>query len=183
MTFPVFFRLLYSSGIRPNEARMLRVSDVDLQHGTISICHSKGNWQHYISLHDSMLLLMQKYDEAEREIHPDRMYFFTTGENTIYNKRTISNFFRRFWDAGNTSYAVDYDFRHNYAIANINRLTGTGMEFNDKMLCLSKSMGHAMLESTKYYYSLVPGMADILKEYTEDGFNDLLPEVAYEESE
>ena len=29
MTIPVFFRLLYSSGLRTNEARMLRVEDVD----------------------------------------------------------------------------------------------------------------------------------------------------------
>ena len=34
-----------------------------------------------------------------------------------------------------------------------------------------------------YYYSLVPGMADILREQTEEGFNALLPEVVYEESE
>ena len=43
-------------------------------------------------------------------------------------------------------------------------------------------MGHSMLESTKYYYSLVPGLSDILKERTETGFNGMLPEVCHEES-
>ena len=37
ITIPVFFRLLYSSGIRTNEARMLRVEDVDLGHGILNI--------------------------------------------------------------------------------------------------------------------------------------------------
>jgi len=35
LTIPVFFRLLYSSGIRTNEARTLRRRDVDLVHGSI----------------------------------------------------------------------------------------------------------------------------------------------------
>jgi len=35
-------------------------------------------------------------------------------------------------------------------------------------------MGHSVLESTKYYYSLVPGLADILRTQTD---NDMIPEV------
>lgn len=40
-----------------------------------------------------------------------------------------------------------------------------------------------MLESTKYYYSLVPGLSAVLREQTEAGFNEILPEVWYEKSE
>ena len=46
ITIPVFFRLLYSSGIRTNEARMLRIEDVDLCHGILNIRYSKGHAQH-----------------------------------------------------------------------------------------------------------------------------------------
>ena len=58
ITIPVFFRLLYSSGIRTNEARMLKVEDVDLCHGVMNIryskatfCRSKGSTRLFISLH------------------------------------------------------------------------------------------------------------------------------------
>ena len=37
-------------------------------------------------------------------------------------------------------------------------------------------MGHSVLESTKYYYSLVPNLADIMKELTNESFNALLPD-------
>ena len=60
ITIPVFFRLLYSSGIRTNEARMLRVEDVDLCQGILNIHYSKGRAQHYVVLHDSMLELLKK---------------------------------------------------------------------------------------------------------------------------
>ena len=41
---PVFFRLLYSSGIRTNEARMLHVDDVNLINGVLNIRLSKGRF-------------------------------------------------------------------------------------------------------------------------------------------
>lgn len=183
MTLPVFFRLLYSSGMRAREARMLLAEDVDLQHGTISIRQSKGNSQHYVVLHDTMLILMRRYDSSVRKLYPERKYFFPADSSTCLGRKVVSKYFRRFWDAENSSHAVVYDLRHNYAIQNINAWIGTGMDFYDRLTYLSKSMGHAMLESTKYYYSLVPGLSDILKEQTEAGFNEMLPEVWYEKSE
>jgi hypothetical protein len=44
-------------------------------------------------------------------------------------------------------------------------------------------MGHSTLESTRYYYSLVPRIAEILEEKTGVDFESILPEVDYEESD
>lgn len=183
MTFPVFFRLLYSSGMRAKEARMLLTENVDLENGSVNIRHSKGNSQHYVVLHDTMLILMRRYDTSVRKLYPERKYFFPAGSDTCLSKKVVSKYFRRFWDAHNNSHAVVYDLRHNYAIQNINTWIGIGTEFYDKLTYLSKSMGHAMLESTKYYYSLVPGLSDILKEQTEAEFNEMFSEVRYEKNE
>ena len=44
-------------------------------------------------------------------------------------------------------------------------------------------MGHKQLESTKYYYSLIPALADTLASHSQSGFDDIIPEVVrYEES-
>ncbi len=48
MTISVFFQLLYSSGIRTNEARLLSRGNVDLERGILNIQYSKGHDQHYI---------------------------------------------------------------------------------------------------------------------------------------
>lgn len=68
--------------------------------------------------------------------------------------------FHKVWDSISTAKAVPYDFRLNYAIMNINAWIGKGFEFHDKLLYLSKSMGHTSLESTKYYYALVPAKSE-----------------------
>ena len=87
LTVPVFFRLPYSSGIRTNEARLLECRDVDLVNSVINVRYSKGHDQHYIVLHDTMLELMKKYNEAMSLLVPDRTYFFPSRDGSYYKKR------------------------------------------------------------------------------------------------
>ena len=50
--------------------------DVDLDSGVVNIRYSKGHAQHYVVLHDSMLLLMRQYDGVIDKMYPERVYFF-----------------------------------------------------------------------------------------------------------
>jgi len=179
ITVPVFFRLLYSSGIRINEARLLRIVNVDLRNGILDIQYSKGHAQHYIVLHDSMLTLLRWYDNAVEKIYPNRIYFFPKENGKCHTAKWVQQNFRKLWEKENDSYAVPYDFRHNYAISNINGWTDEGFGFDAKLLYLSKSMGHSVVESTKYYYSLVPELADVLIEKTNADFENIVPEVTF----
>ena len=177
ITIPIFFRLLYSSGIRTNEARLLRVEDVDLNQGILNIRYSKGHAQHYVVLHDSMLDIMKEYDAIIRKQYPIRAYFFPARGDAFHTRKWVQTNFRQWWDKYNSTYATAYELRHHYATENINRWTDEGFGFDAKLLYLSKSMGHSILESTRYYYSLVPGLADILKDLTGGTFNEIIPEV------
>ncbi len=182
ITIPVFFRLLYSSGIRTNEARLLRMKDIDLIHGILNIRCSKGHAQHYVVLHDSMLYIMKQYDALIRKQYPTRTYFFPAGDDAFHTRKWVQRSFLRMWNKYNSSSATAYELRHHYATENINGWIDEGFGFDAKLLYLSKSMGHSKLECTRYYYSLVPGLADILKDRTERTFDNILPEVSYEES-
>lgn len=59
LELPVYFRLLYSTGMRTNEARLLKCSDVDLSCGVININQTKGFDQHRVVLHESMRVLLE----------------------------------------------------------------------------------------------------------------------------
>jgi len=176
LTVPVIFRLLYSSGIRGCEARKLRVKDIDLKSGIISICLSKGINQHYVALHDSMRRLLEQYDAVMDNLFPNRVYFFPSPDNSFFTKGWLRYNFRIQWYKYNTARAVVYDFRHNYATENINNWTCEGFGFHDKLVNLSKSMGHSKLDETRYYYSLVPGLANIIERVSDD---IIIPEVTY----
>jgi integrase len=178
---PVFFRLLYSSGIRTNEARLLHSEDVNLENGILNIRHSKGASQHYIVLHDTMLNLLRRYDATIQKLHPRRKYFFPSHNGSYITNQWVVYNFHTLWHKHNTLHATAYELRHNYAVENINQWIGKGFEFYSKLVYLSKSMGHRSIESTKYYFSLVPTMADILLERSGFDFDNIVPEVDYEE--
>lgn len=178
----VFFRLIYSTGMRTVEARMMKTENVDLKNGVIDIQKSKGNSQHYVALHESMRGIMCKYDEAVRTVFPARKYFFAYTEENPFYREWSPLVFRSLWDKVNSSRnAVPYNLRHNYAVQNINNWTNQGLDFNDRFLYLSKSMGHMKLESTRYYYSIVPTLANIIEKHTMKDFDDIVPEVRADE--
>ena len=146
---------------------MLKIEDVDLCCGIINIRYSKGHAQHYVVLHDSMFELLKTYDSEIQKQHPLRVYFFPARGKSFHTRKWVQTNFRELWNKYNSSHATAYEFRHHYAIENINHWTDKGFGFDAKLLYLSKSMGHSTLESTKYYYSLVPGMDEILSLKTE----------------
>jgi integrase len=178
---PVVFRLLYSTGMRTTEVRLLKRKDVNLENGVINIQKSKGYNQHYVVMHDSMLAMMKRYDKKIEGICPSRTYFFPTRDDKPYTKEWITLNFNKLWYQYNDSYANAYALRHHYAITNINSWTNVGIEFNSKLLALSRSMGHSSIDSTMYYYSLVPGLRDKLEELTGKNFDKLVPEISNEE--
>ena len=162
ITLPVFFRLLYSSGIRTTEAVLLERDDVNLENGVVSIKHGKGYDQHYVVLHDTMLPLMRIYDEKIDGLIPIRRVFFPTPDDKPHPPVWVTYHFRVLWQSCNSSHAIPYELRHNYAIENINSWTHQGFAVHDKLLALSKSMGHRQMESTLAYYSLTPAIFDII---------------------
>jgi integrase len=127
-----------------------------------------------------MTELIRQYDDAINRLYPNREFFFPSNNKKSYSRNQVTHIFQELWKKANSTHAVPYDLRHHYAVTNINKWIGEGFNFDDKLLYLSKSMGHYDVESTKYYYSLVPGFADILEEQTNADFEDIVPEVDYE---
>jgi len=174
---PVFFRFLFSSGIRTNEARLLRRKDVSFDNGVVSIRDSKGDDQHYIVMHDTMTELMCRYDSAIENLMPGRTYFFPSSKDTPHPKGWVIWNFNSLWRKVSSEKATAYEFRHHYAVSNINSWPSQGWEFHDKLMYLSKSMGHKTVEETKRYFSIVPALSDILEEKTGIEMDDIIPEV------
>lgn len=176
ITLPVFFRLLYSSGMRTTEARFLKVTDIDYNSGIVNIQKSKGYDQHYVVLHKSMLDVLQQYEKAISKIQPNRVYLFESIYKDHYKKDWVTDNFNKLWVKanGNNPKVTAYDLRHNYATTNINSWLDGGFEFYDKFLYLSKSMGHRSVKATQKYYSIVPELADTLIAKTESGFNAII---------
>lgn len=176
----MFFRLLYSSGMRTTEAIGLKCDDINLDSGVVSIKSGKGYDQHFVVLHDTMLSLMRIYDDRMSNILPGREYFFPTPDDRPHPPVWVTYHFSTLWKSCNKSKAVPYELRHNYAVENINSWHHQGFTVHDKLLTLSKSMGHKQIESTMAYYSLTPGISDIIESADAEMYESLIPDTEYE---
>lgn len=176
LVIPAMIRLLYSSGIRMKEARCLDTSDVDLKYGIINIRHTKGHIEHRVALHPSMKEYLQAYDRKMNILHPGRRCFFPNDKDKYFSDTWIWNWFRNLWYKYNHAEATCYCLRHNYATTNINNWPASADVLDGRLLYLSRSMGHAKMDTTMYYYHFTHTASQRINSIKAKSFNDIIPD-------
>ena len=183
LTCKAIFKLMYSNGLRPVEVRELEREDVDLVYGVIKIRRTKGYRQHQIVVNDDMLMLLKRYDEQINRLVQHRSSFFLNGSGKKLGRDYIDTWFSRFWYKYNTTPAVAYHLRHNYAIANFNAMSGMNIDQAYKyIVALSNSMGHASIKQTLYYYSLTAQYSEVLNRLSSENINNIIHQLPHEEN-
>lgn len=175
LELPVFFRFLFSTGVRTCEARELKRNDIDFLTGVVNINKSKGVDKHRVVLHESMLNLLRQYDDAIGKVFPNRTYCFPAIGDKPHRAAWEGYHFRNLWPRISSEPARAYDFRHHYATTNISRWENHGFELSGKLLFLSRSMGHKSINSTYGYFHLTPMLVDKLKNNCSRDIEELIP--------
>ena len=183
---PVVFRLLFTSGVRSSEARLLKVEDVDLNTGKIFIRKTKGWEARIIYICGDLLNLMQRYDAIISKTYPEREAFFPNQEGTYYSKSTIDCWFHEFWDPlpeasnakGNPPRV--HDFRHTFCVYRLNQWVRDRRDLNALYPYLSEYVGHSNFSDTDYYLSLAEPFYPELQKRMSVINSRILPEVPYE---
>ena len=76
LVMPVFFRLLYSCGLRLSEARLLKVHDIDLQEGVITITNAKLDKHRQIPVSPQLLERLNDYYHNVHMFSTQDSWFF-----------------------------------------------------------------------------------------------------------
>lgn len=180
-TVAVFFRLQYSTGMRPQEARRLTRQDFDFVRGTIYIADSKRHKDRCIAVSRPIMEMCKKYDAIARLYYPDTSVFFPNRNQREYRATGIQTLFHRCWElAGNPDgleYCTPYILRHNFATRRITEWMEEGKDFSRYMPYLSAYMGHQTFRETCYYLHLMPGR---LSQMECMDISDIIAEVDHE---
>ena len=76
LVMPVFFRILYTSGMRVSELRLAKIRDVDLASGYIRVLSGKNQKDRLVPIHPD---LVSRCVELKDQIHsssPEDEFFF-----------------------------------------------------------------------------------------------------------
>ncbi len=183
LVLPVFFRVLYCCGLRPSEATNLKMEEVNLKTGVMTIRQSKGNKDRLVMLSPDVLNLCRIYNDRVSCIFPWRSCFFPNNKGEHYLASTFDKIFHQFWDkAGlgrNTSGNPPrlYDFRHSFCVNRLNTWVKQGKDINALMPYLSVFLGHRSFSKTDYYLHLIPEFFPELVRISEQRCASLIPEV------
>lgn len=187
LQLPVMFRLMYTCGLRPSEARLIRHEHINFSDGTILIPESKGHKDRMVVMTPEMTQICKKYYPYAVCKYPDSPYFFPCKqtEGGVHGRCWLSRMFSICWEEtglgsvpGNNP--RPYDFRHTFATHRIYQWMKEKRDLNALLPCLSAYMGHSHFSTTAYYIHLVPGFFSEMSDMNLNSYGNLLPEVPHE---
>lgn len=162
LVMPVLFRLIYTCGLRAAEALRLKVSDVDLEEGMMTIWGAKGDKDRMVGISDSMLKYLRNYRSNPLVAGFDSEYFFPSPDGGFYDTSTIYAYFRNYLfvagipHRGRGKGPRVHDLRHSFAVHVLNKWSSEGRDIYTCLPILRVYLGHSCLTATEKYLRLSP---------------------------
>lgn len=177
---PEIFRMLYSCGLRLGEATRLRVQDVNLHSGILTIFQTKFRKDRLVPMAPFLTERLRRYASLLGDRSSDAI-FFPAPHSGSYHPQTIYYAFRqllwkcRIAHGGRGQGPRLHDLRHSYAVHRLVRWYQEGANLNAKLLVLAKYMGHQSVAETQVYLQLTADLFPDVTSRTEAAFGDVIP--------
>jgi integrase/recombinase XerD len=176
---PLFFRLLYETGMRVSEALNLLVKDFDPNEGILTVYHAKNNKDRLVPLSPSLTHRIIELTEKMHRYSKDTDYLFPSISGNRIDQSTIYRRFRDYLQRAGISHTIAgprvHDLRHNYAVKCLKRWVLAGEELTNMLLYLAAYMGHSDFRGTQYYLRLTADLYPDIIRRTEADFEDVIP--------
>jgi len=181
LIMPIFFRLLLACGLRCSEARLLKVQDVDLENGVLSILDGKNQNDRLVPMPKSITSRMKQYALQVHSTSDPERYFFPA----LYDKpMTIGNVYRNFrrflWKARiahTGSGPRVQDFRHTYCVYRLRLWAEQERDLMVLIPMMSTYLGHQTFKETSYYLRLTADVFPDIRLKLERNHKDIIPDM------
>ncbi len=183
LIMPIFFRIVYTCGLRVSEARLLKVGDVDLDTGILAIHHSKKDNSRLAPMADSLRKRCKEYSATVHlQLKPDEYYFPALGGKPMTLGNVYKNFRKFLWCAGISHGGRGYgprihDFRHSFCVHRLKKWSEQGKDLMVFLPILRTYLGHDSFRETAYYLRLTADVFPAITLKLESMYPDLIPEL------
>jgi integrase len=183
LIMPVFFRMLYSCGLRSSEARLLKVEDVDLESGILTISHSKKDNSRLVPMPDELTDRCRDFFKNVHMISKRSDFFFPGLNNKPMTVGNVYHNFRRFlWRAGISHGGRGkgprvHDFRHVFACHCLKKWVIQDKDLSVYLPVLKTFMGHDSFDETAYYLRMTADVFPDISIKLEGYYSDIIPKL------
>lgn len=162
-TAGVIFRLIYTCGLRPQEARKLCCIDIDFKTGEIFIRQSKQNKDRIVVAASDVMEMLYKYKVQRNLYSNNNNEFFIHTNGSPITSEQLSDLFQKCWWEANPTIEKEllpkvrtYDLRHRFASAVLQKWIDEGKNLFVMLPYLRAYMGHEGFRDTLYYIHILP---------------------------
>lgn len=167
VTHETVFGLLAACGLRIGEALGLARTDVELDHGLVTIRDAKFGHSRLVPLHPSTTHALRAYITS-RDRHcpePASPTFFVSSVGTALAYGTVHKTFTDLTTAIGLRTASTrprmHDLRHSFAVRTLINWHRSGVDIEPRMAALSNYLGHVNPSGTYWYLSAAPELMEL----------------------
>jgi integrase len=184
---PLFFRILYTSGLRVSELRLARIKDVNLERGYIFVHGGKNKKDRIVPIHPE---LVEKCKTLKASIHknsPEDEFFFMQYPGRAMPLVNVYHNFRRYLDKAGISHTGKgprvHDFRHTYCVNLLLKWSKEGKDLMVYLPYMRTMLGHEGFEETAYYLKLTADAFPVIRESLNRSFPSIIDEATFNDHE
>jgi integrase len=183
LVMPLFFRLLYCSGMRVSEARLLKLGNVDLTNGVITIVNAKLDKHRQLPVSPELLEHLKNYSNIVHQLSTSDDWFFPGyGAKPMTMGNVTKNLRKFLWQAGISHGGRGkgprtHDFRHTFSVHCLRRWVLENKDINAYLPVLQAYLGHVSLSDTAYYLHLTADLFPNIVEQLESSFSGIIPKL------
>jgi integrase len=157
-TWQTLIGLLACSGLRISEALQLKTGDVDWRQSLLIIRESKFGKTRFVPLHQSALPPLRTYARRRQKIFPLAQYFFVSEAGNRLARSTVGRIFSQLREGIPFSRRPPrlHDLRHTMASEVLQRWQSSRKGAANRILILSRYLGHSHVEYTYWYLTALP---------------------------
>jgi integrase/recombinase XerD len=180
LVMPEIFRLLYGCGFRVGEVLKLRVRDVDLHQGIITVRQAKFGKDRLVPPAPSLLNRLRSFADQFGD-RPPEAFFFPGPDGGSFALRTVYTIFRQtlmqcgIAHAGRGKGPRIHDFRHLFAVHTLRRWYRNGEDLDAKLPLLATYLGHQDVSGTQYYLHLTAELFPEIAARLDTAFGEVIP--------
>ncbi len=177
---PEVFRLLYGCGLRLGEVLHLRVADVDLDRGVLTVREAKFGKDRLVPPALPLVQRLQKYAALMGDRASDA-YFFPSPSGGAWSLSAPYWLYRELLlrcgiaHAGRGKGPRVHDLRHAFATHALLRWYREGADLEAKLPVLATYLGHQSLAGTQRYLHLIAELFPQITVRANAAFGDVIP--------
>ena len=184
LVMPEVFRLLYGCGFRIGEVLKLRIDDVDLNRGVLTVREGKFGKDRLVPPALPLVERLRSYDAAVSAVagaRPGDAFFFPSVHGGPYRIGAIYVAFRRLLfgcgipHGGKGKGPRVHDLRHSFAVHAMLRWYREGADLDAKLPVLATYLGHRSLMGTERYLHLTAELFPEVAVRVNAAFGDVIP--------